>query len=88
MSSGEFITIKYFAGLRERVGTAEESLALTSGLSLAQLKQQLMDRNATWHDAFEQTAGLRASVNQEVSSMERVLESGDEVAFFPPVTGG
>jgi molybdopterin synthase sulfur carrier subunit len=88
MSSSNFITIKYFAGLRERLDFAHESLSVPQGLTLAGLQSHLMERNQLWHDAFDQTAGLRASINHEIAPFSRVLANGDEVAFFPPVTGG
>lgn len=88
MTSGNCIKIKYFASLREQLETSQEAVSISGPLTLAGLRAQLMARGGVWADAFTQTPGLRASVNQEISPMDRVLSGGDEVAFFPPVTGG
>jgi molybdopterin synthase sulfur carrier subunit len=88
MSSSNLITVKFFASLRERLGSSQEVLPHCPDLTVQGLEQQLMSRGGVWQEAFRETAGLRASVNHEISPMNRVLQPGDEVAFFPPVTGG
>ena len=82
------IRIFYFASLRERLGTAQESLPLPAGVeTLAQLRDHLAARGEPWQ-ALVQTRNLRAAVNQAMAHAETPVQDGDEVAFFPPVTGG
>jgi molybdopterin synthase sulfur carrier subunit len=83
------ITLLYFARLREALGTGREELALPAGVvTLGALRTHLAQRGEAW--AREMAAGrnLRAAVNQQVATPDSPLKDGDEVAFFPPVTGG
>lgn len=83
------ITLLYFARLREALGTGREELALPAGVvTLGALRTHLAQRGDVW--AREMAAGrnLRAAVNQAVATADSPLKDGDEVAFFPPVTGG
>lgn len=83
------LTILYFAWLRERVGVAEEALSppetVTTVAELAAWLAGLDDRHAA---AFKDRQTVRCAVNQEFADPSTVLRPGDEVAFFPPVTGG
>lgn len=83
------VRLMYFAGLREAVGQSNEVLALPSDVStVGQLRAHLADRGGVWADHFAVKRNLRAAVNQDMASAEATVKSGDEVAFFPPVTGG
>ncbi len=83
------ITILYFAWLRERTGTAEETLALPAGTTtVADLIALLASRGPGHATAFQNRRTVRCAVNQEFAEPATVLKAGDEVAFFPPVTGG
>lgn len=81
--------VLYFAWLKERVGVAEEQIAAPPGV---QTVDALMTHLATLsprHAAgFAQRASLRCAVNQELAGPDSAVAPGDEVAFFPPVTGG
>ena len=82
------VRILFFAGLREALGTASESLALPDGVgSVGALRELLAARGEPWA-ALATTKNLRAAVNQQMVGLEAPLRPGDEVAFFPPVTGG
>ena len=82
------VRILFFAGLREALGTASESLALPDGVgSVGALRELLAARGEPWA-ALVTTKNLRAAVNQQMVGLEAPLRPGDEVAFFPPVTGG
>lgn len=82
------VQILYFASLREAVGQASESLDLPPGVStVGDLRKHLAARGGSWAEAFDQ-GRLLASVNQQMAEDEETLASGDEIAFFPPVTGG
>ena len=83
------ITILYFARLKEALGAAREELALPdSVIDLAGLRAALAGRGGAWADEFAGARQIRAAVNQEMAGPDTPLRDGDEVAFFPPVTGG
>ena len=83
------LRILYFAWLRERVGKAEEEVALPPGIaSVADLIAWLQARGPGFAAAFSATKTIRCAVNQSFSGPETAVAPGDEVAFFPPVTGG
>ena len=83
------VKILYFAGLRERLGTSGEALALPPGVStVAALRTHLIAREGAWREALAGNAALRVAVNQDMANADTVVKAGDEVAFFPPVTGG
>jgi molybdopterin synthase sulfur carrier subunit len=82
------VKVLYFAGLREAVGQSSEQLALPAGIgSVGQLHAHLAARGGAW-EALATTKNLRIAVNQQMAAMDAPLKDGDEVAFFPPVTGG
>lgn len=81
--------ILYFAWLRERMGRTEEALPLPSGVeTVGGLIALLQQRDAAGAAAFAHPAMVRAAVNQEFANPGTPLQDADEVAFFPPVTGG
>lgn len=81
--------ILYFAWMRERMGRSEEGLSLPSGVeTVGELVALLQQRDAAGAAAFAHPAMVRAAVNQEFATAGTPLQNGDEVAFFPPVTGG
>jgi molybdopterin synthase sulfur carrier subunit len=80
------IKVLYFAGLREEFGCAGESVELPDGVAnVATLRDHLV---ANGRSALATAKNLRCAVNQEMAGADTVLKTGDEVAFFPPVTGG
>jgi len=81
------IKVVYFASIREQLERDQEQLELAPGSSVATLLTLLRSRGAPWDQALGGTA-LLVAVNQEMTNLARVLSPGDEVAFFPPVTGG
>ncbi len=83
------VKLLYFAGLREQVGTGGEELELPAGVStLAGLRSHLVSRGGAWQSAFAETRLVRMAVNQDMAQATTSIRPGDEVAFFPPVTGG
>lgn len=83
------LRLLYFAWLRERVGHAEEELALPSSVhTVGELMRWLAARDPVHGAAFARAGLIRAAVNQEFAAPETELAAGDEVAFFPPMTGG
>ena len=83
------MTVLYFAGLREAVGLAREQVALPAGTpTVSSLVDALRSRDGRWPDAFAPGKAWRVAVNQQMAGLATPLKPGDEVAFFPPVTGG
>jgi molybdopterin synthase sulfur carrier subunit len=82
------LKILYFASLRETLGRGAESLELPGGVSdVSGLLQLLTARGGEWGQ-LATVKNLRYAVNQEMAQLDSPLRAGDEVAFFPPVTGG
>lgn len=81
------IRILFFASVRDRLGVGEESLESTPE-NLESLRQQLAARGEPWTDVFGPNQQVLAAVNQTMAKPDTPLGDGDEVGFFPPVTGG
>lgn len=89
MSGAAGVQVLYFAWLRERVGTEAEHVALPDGpTTVAELVALLRGRSERHSNAFATPATIRCAVNQEFATPDAPVAPGDEVAFFPPVTGG
>ncbi len=84
------ITILFFASLREALGVNREQFdcKLSSVTDVASLIEALRGRSAAFSEALAPTRNWRVAVNQEIANTNTPIASGDEVAFFPPVTGG
>jgi molybdopterin synthase sulfur carrier subunit len=83
------ITVLYFARLREALGTGSESIALPGTVrDVEGLRALLVARGGAWQEALAPHRPVRAAVNQAMAHGDTPLADGDEVAFFPPVTGG
>ena len=83
------VTLLYFARLREALGTAREELALPeSVIDVATLREALASRGGAWAQELAQSTRVRTAVNQDIASGDTPVNDGDEIAFFPPVTGG
>ena len=83
------ITVLYFARLREALGTSSERIALPAGVgNMEGLRALLMARGGAWERELAPGKPVRAAVNQAMARGDTALTDGDEVAFFPPVTGG
>lgn len=83
------ITVRYFASVRERLG-AQESVDLTALAqpTVGSLLSWLQARSADHARVLDLDRGLRMACNQALCEADEPLSDGDEVAFFPPVTGG
>lgn len=82
------ITVLYFARLREALGCGSEQIATPAGVtSVGALRDHLAARGDAWAAALG-GATVRVAVNQVVAGPATPIADGDEVAFFPPVTGG
>jgi len=82
------INVLYFARLREQLQKESEQLEITSEITdINSLVKTLRTRGDVWEEVFSSTMVVYA-VNQAVAKGTTQLSDGDEVAFFPPVTGG
>ena len=79
----------YFAWLRAKIGTAEEELALPPQVhDVSSLLQWLKSRGPGYAEALKDLSTVRVAVNQDYVGPEHPIRDSDEVAVFPPVTGG
>jgi molybdopterin synthase sulfur carrier subunit len=82
------VRVLYFASLRDAVGCAEESFLLPAGVAtVGDLRAFLADRGENW-SALAEGGKVRAARNQRMANAAEPVMPGDEIAFFPPVTGG
>lgn len=89
MTDRSAVSVLYFAWLRERVGTGEERVALPPGVTtVSALIEHLAALGGGHAAAFENRRTVRCAVNQDFAGPETAVRPGDEIAFFPPVTGG
>jgi len=82
------VDVRFVAGLREALGCDQISVVLDeASVTLAELKEQLVISHPEWVDELS-AKNLLMSVNQQMAKVSATVKAGDEVAFFPPVTGG
>ena len=81
------LVVRYFASIREAAGTASEVLDTEAG-TIAELRAELLARGGPMAEALAPGRAVRTALNQELAHEHAGLAEGDEVAFFPPVTGG
>ncbi len=83
------IQLRYFASLREQLGLDAEAIEpTTASATVAEIRAFLCARGTPWAQALAPEQRILAAVNQELARPEAPVADGDEVAFFPPVTGG
>ena len=83
------IQLKFFASLRETLGSAHESLSLPAEITTAgQVRDYLRTRGGVWAETLAEGRALRIACNQQMADPTTLLSEGCELAFFPPVTGG
>jgi molybdopterin synthase sulfur carrier subunit len=83
------VKVLFFAALREHVGVASQEVDLPGETStVAALRAHLAGRGGAWTSALAEKKLLRFAVNQDLVPPATAIRAGDEVAFFPPVTGG
>lgn len=83
------VKLLFFASLREQLGTAAEEVDLPAGVAtVAGLRDHLRKRGGAYEKALSEKSPVRTAVNRDMAAATAPLNAGDEVAFFPPVTGG
>ncbi|MGH1486303.1 MAG: molybdopterin converting factor subunit 1 [Cellvibrionaceae bacterium] len=82
------LQIHYFASLREQLNCDNEQLAWQENFStIDDIKEHLSNNNTTWKNILAKQTVLVA-INQQIAEASSAIKDGDEIAFFPPVTGG
>ena len=82
------IQLRYFASLRESLGIGDEQIELPDGIhDLPGLSRWLQARGDTWASALADNR-LHVAINQKIAKADASITDGDEIAWFPPVTGG
>ena len=83
------LTIRYFAWMREHTGTDLEKVSLPDNVSsVGDLVQHLVAMSEGHEQALKNMRAVRVAVNRTYGDLDTPVAGGDEVAFFPPVTGG
>ncbi|MFA9459844.1 molybdopterin converting factor subunit 1 [Thiohalorhabdus methylotrophus] len=82
------IKVLYFAAIREQLGVGEEQVAPESLATVSDLLELLRNRGGAYAEVLSPERRVLVAVNQEYADDARSLSDGDEVALFPPVTGG
>lgn len=83
------VDVLFFANFKEQLGCSQLEIELEEGSSISLLCEHLSTRGKQWNNLFaDANKTVKTSINQEMASLSSVLSDGDEVAFFPPVTGG
>lgn len=83
------VDLLYFAWVRERIGRAAEQVVLPADVgTVGGLLDHLRARGGGYAEALAETARIRCAVNQDFAQPEARIAAGDEIAIFPPITGG
>lgn len=83
------ITLRFFASVREELGTSQESLTLPADVAtVGAVRALLQQRGGVWASALGEDKPLRTAFNHVMCAADTAIAEGGEVAFFPPVTGG
>ena len=83
------LTLVYLARLREAFGTSIERLDPPSGVTtVGSLRSWLASRGGAWATELAPNRAVRVAVNHDLADADTAVSPGDEIAFFPPVTGG
>jgi sulfur-carrier protein len=83
------IRLRLFASIREQTGVEEETIAVPAGVkTLGELRHHLRSRGPIWSECLDPSKAVRGALNQRMVGDDEPIRDGDEIAFFPPVTGG
>jgi len=83
------MVIKYFSWIKEHIGKSEEQIVLPSHITdINQLIKYLVEIDEKYNLIYEKKKIIKIAVNKTYSSFDTNISNSDEIAFFPPVTGG
>ena len=81
--------IKYFSWVKEQIGVDAENITLDDNIeTIIDLINHLKKKNEKYNRAFKDISIIRCAVNMEVTNLDEKINDNDEIAFFPPMTGG
>ena len=80
--------ILYFAKLKQLIGKSEEIISIKQKKKISQVINELKKRNDVYDFAFKETNSLQYAVNCEYVDLNFIVKDSDELAIFPPVSGG
>ena len=86
-TTSDTVSVRFFARLREELGTEELTMAAEPGLTAGAVLEQLAGRGGPWAQ-LNGDQPVMIAVNQTMAKAGATVKAGDELAFFPPVTGG
>lgn len=87
--SVEMVKIYYFSWVRQLIGKSEEQYMLDAHIkNIADLIADLQQRGDSYIRAFQHIDSVKIAINQEFAYINDTIKDGDEIAFFPPITGG
>ena len=81
------VDLIYFSWIREKIGKPGESIE-TSATTVAELLEELMNKDIRYSEVFADQDSFRVAINQELTNFDASILNAKEVAFFPPMTGG
>ncbi|MBX7145864.1 MAG: molybdopterin converting factor subunit 1 [Alphaproteobacteria bacterium] len=83
------VKILYFSWVRDKINKEQEDIFLPKNiLTVKDLCQWLVKNNSSYATIFKNTKLIKVAINQEYASFNDLIKDTDEIAFFPPVTGG
>ena len=83
------MNILYFSWIKDKLGKAKENITVDQNISnVAELITFLESKDETYKEVFKDISSIRVSINMETANMEDPISINDEIAFFPPMTGG
>ena len=81
--------ILYFSWIKDKLGKGHEEMQLNNNIkTVTDLITLLKKNNENYEDVFKDTSSIKVSINMETARFEDSIHDNDEVAFFPPMTGG
>ena len=83
------MVIKYFSWIKEQIGKSEEQITIPSDITnVNQLINYLNEKDTKYSLIYEKKELIKIAINKTYSSFDAKISNDDEIAFFPPVTGG
>jgi molybdopterin synthase sulfur carrier subunit len=83
------MNILYFSWIKDKLGKNKENITIDENInSVAELITFLKSKDETYKEVFKDISSIRVSINMETANMDDPISINDEIAFFPPMTGG